>query len=510
MAGSAPPAMSARDWLPLARIRHYALCKMTRTVRETLERELKLNADTGFCLPDLPGETLAQRTFTSTYYDTAELELAAAGITLRHRIDADKLLWQLKLPRGRARLELEVAGQAGAVPGELADLLAARTRGRELVAGPTLQTTRRGVRFQGAGTPLADVTVDEVATLDGDDVTGRFTEIEVELTGGDESILEALAAQLKSAGARESDERPKLFQVLDLDIPQPPQTAPRGASLRQRLGSLIAEQAGEITAHDPGTRLGSDPEELHQMRVATRRLRALLRAVRPVADRSWSEALRAELAWLGRALGPVRDLDVLLEHLRAQAAGLEPGPAEAFEPLLAKLEHERAGARDAMLRALRKPRYLELLDALDAAAERPRLAPDTSGTLSSIARHEFRRFRKAARRLPPEATDDELHALRILAKRARYAAEFAAHDMQQPPTRFIRSAKRVQDILGVHQDARVCEERLLQLRADAQTPDGSVAVDSLLEHERARQRGARVRYPDSVEDLLGRGKETWR
>jgi len=246
------------------------------------------------------------------------------------------------------------------------------------------------------------------------------------------------------------------------------------------------------------------------MRVATRRLRALLRAVRPVADRSWSEALRAELAWLGRALGPVRDLDVLLEHLRARAAGLEPGPAEAFEPLLATLERERADARDAMLRVLREPRYLELLDALDAAAERPRLVPGASGTLSSIARHEFRRFRKAAQRLPPEATDDELHALRILAKRARYATEFAAHDMHQPPSHFIRSAKRLQDILGVNQDARVCEERLLQLQADAQAPDGTAAVDSLLKHERARQRGARVRYPDSVEDMLGRGKETWR
>ena len=79
---------------------------------------------------------------------------------------------------------------------------------------------------------------------------------------------------------------------------------------------MIAVQVGELIAHDPGTRLGDDPEELHQARVATRRLRAVLRAARPLLDPGWTESLRAELSWLGGALGPVRDLDVLLDHLR--------------------------------------------------------------------------------------------------------------------------------------------------------------------------------------------------
>ena len=483
---------------------------MARAVRETLERELKLSAENGFRLPELPGEALAERAFNSTYYDTADLRLAAAGITLRHRIDTGNELWQLKLPRGRARLELEIAGRPGTVPRELTDLLTARARGRELLAGATLRTHRSGVRVQGIEGPLADVAVDEVVALAGHRVTKRFTEIEIELIDGDETILDRLAARLRAAGATESDGRPKLFQVLDLDVPSPVPTAPAGASLETRLGSLVAGQAEAIAAHDPGTRLGTDPEELHQMRVATRRLRALLRAIRPLVDREWSDELRSELAWLGRALGPVRDLDVLLDHHREQVRQLEPALGEAFEPLLAQLELERTDAREAMLQALREPRYQAVLDSLDRAATRPQLTPDASGSLAGIARHEFRRFRKASRKLPEKASDAELHALRILAKRARYAAEFATHELERPPTRFIRSAKAVQDTLGAHQDACVCEERLWRLAATARATDAAFAAGVLLERERTRQRRARDRYPDDVKELLKRGGETWK
>src|SRR4029453_8331701 len=129
----------------------------------------------------------------------------------------------------------------------------------------------------------------------------------------------------------------------DLAAP-PPRAAKRGTPPGVALGLARGEQVRRPLLHDPGVRLGSDPEELHQMRVATRRLRAFLRAGRDLLDRSWSEPLRDELGWLGRALGPPRDLDVLIERLAddAEAVGDEAG---AVRGLLAELEGERGSAR---------------------------------------------------------------------------------------------------------------------------------------------------------------------
>ena len=119
---------------------------------------------------------------------------------------------------------------------------------------------------------------------------------------------------------------------------EPPEDASAAATLRARL----REQASAVLAHDPGTRLGTDAEELHQMRVATRRLRAFLRAGRDLLDPAWSEPLREELRWLGSALGPVRDLDVLLEHLSGEVESLGED-APAGRKLLTTLD---AGAPD--------------------------------------------------------------------------------------------------------------------------------------------------------------------
>src|SRR4029077_1143360 len=89
------------------------------------------------------------------------------------------------------------------------------------------------------------------------------------------------------------------------------------ASLYQRLRALLA--------HEAGTRTGEDIEDLHQMRVAVRRMRATLKAARPLLDAAWADGLRAELGWRGGALGPVRDLDVLLLRLHEEIASL-PAP----------------------------------------------------------------------------------------------------------------------------------------------------------------------------------------
>src|SRR5262245_54513568 len=158
-------------------------------MRATLERELKLAVGPRFRLPALPGKPLPPRVFTSTYHDTADHRLARAGVTLRRRVERRAAAWQLKLPRGAARLELEPAGGAGAPPEEMRDLVTAYARGHALGPVATLRTRRSGVQVRGLAGPIAEVVVDTVAVLDHGKVLRRLRELEAELTGGDEAAL---------------------------------------------------------------------------------------------------------------------------------------------------------------------------------------------------------------------------------------------------------------------------------------------------------------------------------
>ena len=211
-----------------------------------------------------------------------------------------------------------MAGRRPTPPAELLALLAAISAVRALLPIARLRTRREGIRADGA-----EIVHDTVAVLDHQRVTRSFEELEVELLDGDEKTLRRLEKALRRAGAADGESRPKVFQALDLDFQAEPVESAADGSSAGILRARLREQAEQLLAHDPGTRLGTDPEELHQLRVATRRLRAFLRAGRDLLDPEASEPLRAELRWLGSALGPVRDLDVLIEHLAAEVRSLE-------------------------------------------------------------------------------------------------------------------------------------------------------------------------------------------
>ena len=447
-------------------------------MRETLEREVKLRAGEAFELPELGGEAIEPRLFVSTYHDTTEHRLAQHGVTLRHRIENGKGLWQLKLPRGIARLELEAEGGPVAPPEPMLALLPAYLRGRPLVPVARLRTRRSGVRAQGA-----EIVHDSVDVLDDQRVSRSFEELEVELLEGDEKALRRIEKALRGAGAGDGEQRPKVFQALDLEYEREPvPAAPKDASAGEVLRAQLALQYDRLLTHDPGTRLGTDPEDLHQFRVATRRLRAFLRAGRELLDPEWAEPLREELRWLGGALGPVRDLDVLIDHLAAEVASLG-ADVRAGRRLLTLLERDRRAARKKLARALVSERYFRLLDLL----ERPALTVSEQAvaegvTLEQIQAAEHRNLRKAVRALTHESTDAELHEARIKTKRARYAAELAGDGA------YVKSAKVLQDVLGEHQDAIVAAERLRELGARA--PEASLAAGRLLEreHQRAAER----------------------
>jgi CHAD domain-containing protein len=438
-------------------------------------------------MPELGGDVLPTRIFISTYHDSPDLRLARHGITFRHRIEEGAGRWQLKLPREDARLELERPGPPAVPPPELLALLPALLRGSALVPVARLRTRRQVVRLPGA--EIAD---DSVAVLDGQHVVRRFHELEVELVdGGDEETMRRIEVELRRAGADGGPGRTKLFRALDLDAPSE-KKVPKRAEPGEALGIRLQNQVAQLLVHDPGTRLGSDPEDLHQLRVATRRLRAFLRASKPLLVRQRSESLRAELGWLGGALGPVRDLDVLVDYFRAEveSLGIE---ADGAPDLVSSLEAQHAEARAAMLDVLRSERYLTLLDTLEVFATSPPTARGADTSLAAIWRKEVKRLRNAVKKLGSDPPDEELHAVRIRVKRARYAAELAAHELGARGEAFVACAKEVQDVLGMHQDATVGSQLIESWARDR--PEVAGVAARLFEHEARRKAEARAEWP---------------
>jgi CHAD domain-containing protein len=447
------------------------------------ERDVKLEPGEEFSLPELAGEPLESRIFDSTYFDTADRRLGAARITLRRRVERGRSTWQLRLPRSTGRLELEADG-GPTPPDELIEPLAAVLAARPLLPLVTLRTRRTPFSVRDGDRELAELVLDEIAIVDGGRTKAAFSELEVERRDGEPEELRALVERLEEAGARPARSGTKLERVLGK--PDAPAVAEGSIAI---LAAAFAAQLAALHAHDPGARLGGDPEDVHQLRVATRRARAYLRVARPLLDQSWSEPLREELGWFGRHLGPVRDLDVLVEHLRGDAATLGADDEAAALPLVAELEADRESLQDDVLETLRSDRYRALLDALEEASLRPHgAASDDAPTFAELAAEEARKLRKRARRIAPDSSDDELHAVRIAAKRVRYAAELlGAKDV-------VACTKEVQDVLGEHQDAVVAETRLRELAGHAGGP-AALAAGRLVERQHERRRVARAAFP---------------
>jgi CHAD domain-containing protein len=455
---------------------------MVRHVEITAEHERKLDAPDGFELPDLGGSPLESRVFTSVYYDVPDHSLARAGITLRRRTERGRSVWQLKLPQpGDLRLELEQLGGPGEAPAELRALLGAHLRNGSLEPIAELRTRRRG-ELVARNDTTAEVTLDEVAVMDALRVAHEFVEVEIELRSGDPTQLKKIADEVRRAGAKPSSGTPKVFRALGLLH----ENGPAPTEPFEALRALLRTQLGAILRHDPGTRLGTDPESLHDMRVGVRRARALLRAGRSLIGND-TQMLRAELKWLGGVLGAVRDLDVLIDRLRAETAELDDVDRQAAGQALRTLERRRKRERKTMLDTLDGDRYLRLLDRFETEIEA--LEPTrATASLGSLARRELKKLRRDVEALPEDPPDEQLHALRKRGKRARYAAELAGKK------RIVTAAKGLQDVLGDHQDAVVAEQRLRELALDA-PPATALAAGRLVERERGRKHAARASWP---------------
>jgi len=500
----------------------------------TTEREAKLTASVKVHLPDLDGlvggvsvAASAERHLKAVYYDTAQLDLARWGITLRHRSGEEGPPWTLKLPEGKAgqaliRRELTFEGSPGTVPAAARDLVCCYVRSRPLTRVARLDTDRCPLELRdAAGQRLAEVVDDRVTAYRGARQASEFREIEVEIFAqgrvGDR-LLDAAVDRLVAAGCRADPPVPKLVRALGSQALEPPELVVppvgRKASLGQLVRHALAQSVAQILSHDPGVRLGEDPEDVHQLRVAVRQLRSELRTFMPLLEPVPPGELRDDLRWLGTAVGTMRDNDVLAERLRTQAQTLPEADAAGVQLLVSLLASQVASARSAMLTVLRSPRYLSLLDALIKAANEPPIRaklPEqaklpASRVAAELVHRPWRRLSEAVANLGDDPSDSALHNVRILAKRCRYSAEAVAPAVPRA-ARFAIALADLQTVLGEHQDAVVAEAWLRKSALAA--PEGALAAGELVLLQRCQRATARAEWPETWKTVSAKKLSSW-
>ncbi|TMM18450.1 MAG: CHAD domain-containing protein [Actinobacteria bacterium] len=500
-----------------------------------VEREIKLAAPPHFALPDLAEAipdavvtTSPSRRLRATYWDTPDLRLARSGVSLRYRVeegeDSSGGRWTLKIAGDSrssvlSRRELDFQGSPGSVPSEVARLVRAYVRSSTLarVARLDSQRTRLEVR-DGEGCRLAEIDDDVVSVMDGRRVLARFREVEVELAPDAPLwIAEELARRLREAGADDPAPLPKVVRALGPQAQAPPDShleqPGEGARAGEMVRAALASGLTRLVTHDPGVRLDEDPEEVHQARVATRRLRSDLRTFRSLVDPEWAESLRRELGWLADPLGEVRDADVLLARLRAETGRLPAEDRRAVDTLVERLTTSRAKSLGRLFEALDSTRYVSLLDALVDGVAKPRLAPDAEQPAEDVAPavvgKAWRKLRKAVSGLGPEPPDAELHRIRIKAKRCRYAAEAVVGVEGKPAKRFANAVAGLQDVLGRLQDAVVATAWLRDRITDETAVGQAVAIGELLGFAAVAAEESRRQWPEAWSGARRKSLRSW-
>ncbi|MCS6896342.1 MAG: CYTH and CHAD domain-containing protein [Nitrospira sp.] len=482
----------------------------SRTVVSTVERERKFSVPPDFRLPSSLGAPQKSKLIVSTYYDTPSYDLTHAGITLRYRAERGKRAWQLKLPLCNDRQEVEVADSSRTLPIPLLDLLVVHLKHQQPVPLLTLRVRRASVTVRRQRRPVAEVSLDVVSAVKDGHVVLRFRELEIERLNADTEEIGEIEHLLRRAGARDHDGRPKLFRALSLPPPASNKPPPADASVADHLKWVLTQHVRWLTSHDPGTRLGAESESLHQMRVATRRLRSVLRAARPILASDWAASLASELSWLGECLGQARDLDVQIAYFREEISRLEASNRAPLKQFVAHLETKRAHAQQAVLSELTSARYFDLIRRLEQAAHDPPLVETADPQiLQKLAKREFKKLRKAIRRAGAEPDDETLHTIRIKTKRARYAAELAVWKAGKPAIRFIKQARKVQDVLGSYQDSVTAESYIHTFFKQSSGARAGFVAGRLVERQRQRREALRKDLPTLFKALLKRGKRAW-
>jgi CHAD domain-containing protein len=425
------------------------------------------------------------------YVDTPDGALAAAGYAARLRQRGGTTTLTLKTRAGAPadsterpalhhRVELEGPASAVLDPATW-PASDARDALLSLLGHAALEERfeirqRRNVRLlTAADGGSAELSLDEVQIREAGRLAGRLTELEVEAIG-DPVILERIAPTLEASGMLRPEPRSKEQRGAALVETRRAATGAGGAAALPRFPGVrpddtlamagrkvLSLNLSRMLAAEPGTRSGLDPEDLHKMRVATRRMRAAWRVFSGAYRRRFERRAINEIRVVAGALGAVRDLDVQLDGLASYRAALPASGAAAMAPLADDWAARREAARLALRRLLDAPAYSTFVEdyrafvASTTAGDRPPapgepcLVRDVAGGRAWLAYERVRAHDAALRWADPPA----LHALRIDAKRLRYTLEFFREPFPPRVEGLIAALVQLQDHLGALNDADV-------------------------------------------------------
>jgi len=500
-----------------------------QTVREH-ERKFAVEAD--FATPDLglAGLPVVERgravTLTATYFDTDDLRLARSKVVLRRRTGGKDAGWHLKLqadPRNPdLRDEVQLPSTSSRTPPEeLTELVLGLTRGAPLQPLATMRTRRTPTVLRSRDGTVAVEVVDDVVTVTEGPVKGlTYRELEVEALTPDADLGD-VASLLLHSGATEGVFRSKGARALGAPtelaplVPKPgPATPADPAALVVR--NHLRVHVAALVAQD--TRVRRDlPDSVHQFRVAARRLRAGLQSFAPLVDPEWSAELRDELGWIAGVLGQARDTEVLEAHLIAGVRALPADLDRAAGLVLIQddLEASLADAAKAAREAMGSTRYLNLLDALVAAAEVPQTTALADGpsdeVLPPLVRRRFKKLDRMAAVLADELDghDQDWHATRIAGKKARYVGEAVVPVFGASAKRYVKQMERVTELLGEHQDCAIAAETVRRLITRDTGPNAAFTLGALYAQQRQRVKEIRLEFVDAWPDIRHKRWRGW-
>jgi triphosphatase len=449
------------------------------------------------------------RELRDVYYDTEDWRLYRAGYALRVRRDnesAEATMKALMPSEGGIRRRREISEPLKGVqtpkgiPGpvgervrrvagsaDLRPLFEVSTRRRTFAlcsetpsSGEIVEDTSGNIRLQNSeqdAIVLAEVALDESEIFANGGDSTHLSRVEVEV-GSDAAIhdgvrdfVEVLKEALKLRPTRISKFRTGL-SVAGLSPEVALDLGPTEIDATLSCGgvafAILRRHFGQMLAHEPGVRLGEDPEELHDMRVATRRLRAALKLYSDFLPKR-AERYERDLRWVAGALGEVRDLDVHLEGLSEEASR----NGEILEELVSLLRERRNEARRGMLEALDSNRYERLIASFSATLRRGRSPTPTSPILEvapNLIRDRYKKVRKSANRLSEDSPPEHYHDLRKKGKRLRYALEPLQEIYGKQAKKMVKLLKKTQDDLGDHQDFIVASGLMEELGVAGDRP----------------------------------------
>lgn len=226
----------------------------------------------------------------------------------------------------------------------------------------------------------------------------------------------------------------------------------RASTVRDVVQAAVAEGLNQLVRFGPGVCLGDEPEDVHKSRVATRRMRSQLKSFSVAIDDTWLQGVRSDLGWLADGLGAVRDADVMILRIRRCVAELPSADQETADMVVGRLETARGEAAEEVRSMLRDSRCRSLVERLQAAASDPPVLPigaERAADLASpLVSASWGRLERSVSALPRDPSDEDLHEVRIRAKRCRYTCEILTPVMGSKCRRMAKALTELQGVLG--------------------------------------------------------------